>query len=97
MKIGMRLFSRKLKDGKLGNYYVEFDGGERRSLKTKDKVQAKRMFRKLEREYLFKKVSILTGAGSSKPLGEYRDEFLEWSENNQPYQTFRANRRRLKN
>jgi len=96
MKIGMRLFRRKLRSGKLGNYYVEFDGGERRSLKTKDKVKARRMFRKLEREYLDKKVVMLTGGVQSKPLGEYRDEFLEWSENNQPDSTFRANRLALK-
>ncbi len=95
MKIGMRLFRRKLKGGKIGNYYVEFDSGERRSLTTKDKVKARRMFRKLEREYLDKKITMLTGV-QSKPLGEYRDEFLEWSENNQPYSTFRANRLALK-
>jgi integrase len=53
------------------------------------------MFRKLEREYLDKKITMLTGV-QSKPLGEYRNEFLEWSENNQPYSTFRANRLALK-
>jgi hypothetical protein len=95
MKIGMRLFRRKLKGGKIGNYYVEVDSGKRRSLTTKDKVKARRMFRKLEREYLDKKITMLTGV-QSKPLGEYRDEFLEWSENNQPYSTFRANRLALK-
>jgi integrase len=95
MKIGMRLFRRKLRSGKLGNYYVEFDGGERRSLKTKDKIKARRMFRRLETEYLNKKIMMLTGF-QTKPLGEYRTEFLEWSENNQPNSTFRANRLALK-
>ena len=36
MKIGMRLFRRKLSNGTFGNYYVEFDRGARRSLKTGD-------------------------------------------------------------
>lgn len=95
MRIHMRLFRRKLKSGKLGNYYVEFDGGERRSLKTGDKTQAQRIYRKLRRKYLMKRVAIFPGSGH-KTLGEYRKEFLEWSENNQPKSTFRANRLALK-
>ncbi len=50
MRIHMRLFRRKLKSGKLGNYYVDFDGGERSSLKTGDKIQSQRIYRKLRRK-----------------------------------------------
>lgn len=91
----MRLYQRKMPDGTLGNFYVEFDNNARRSLKTKDKVKARRMFRQIRNEYLKGKVAQLTGA-CRKNIGDYRDEFLKWSEGLQPYSTFRANRLALK-
>ena len=43
----MRLYQRKFPDGSLGNYYIEFDNGKRRSLETKDKTKAGRTIRRV--------------------------------------------------
>ena len=91
----MRFFQRKMPDGTLGNFYVEFDTGARRSLKTKDKVKAKRMFRQIWNGWLKGKVAQMTGV-CRKNIGDYRDEFLKWAEVVQPYSSFRANRLALK-
>lgn len=42
----MRLFQQR------GIYYIEFPGGKRRSLKTRDGREAKGLFRDIKREYL---------------------------------------------
>lgn len=84
MKFSMRLFQHR------GIYYVEVNG-KRRSLRTRDRVTARRLFNQIKRNYLAGKVHELTGR-CSVMLGQYRDEFLEWSEKVHPRSTYRANR-----
>jgi len=87
MKLSMRLFRRKTN----GIWYFEVDGGQRRSLKTRNKADAKRLYNQFRKAYLAGKVARLTGQ-CTKTLGEYRDEFLEWAEKVQGNSTYRANR-----
>jgi integrase len=84
MKFSMRLFTHR------GIYYVEING-KRRSLRTRDKTIARRFYNQIKREYLAGKIHELTGRCTVN-VGRYRDEFLEWAENVQPKNTFRANR-----
>ena len=48
MNLNMRLY-KKLP---FGVWYVEFERGKRRSLKTKDKSEATALFREVKRQYL---------------------------------------------
>jgi len=73
-----------------GIYYVEVNG-KRRSLRTRDKATARRLFNQIKREYLAGKVHQLIGK-CTVSLGQYRDEFLKWAEDVQPEKTFKANR-----
>jgi integrase len=84
MRFSMRLFTHR------EIYYVEINGA-RRSLRTRDKAAARRLFNQVKREYLAGKVHQLTGR-CTVTLGGYRDAFLEWAETVQPRATFRANR-----
>jgi hypothetical protein len=72
-------------------WYVEMDGGKRRSLRTRDKAEARRIFAQIKKEWLAGKLSHLTGQ-CTKTLGEFADEYLKWAEPVQPRSTFRANR-----
>lgn len=84
MKLNMRLFTHR------GIYYIEVNG-KRRSLRTRDKSIAKRLYNQIKRNYLAGKIHELTGK-CTVTLGQYRAEFLEWSVQVQPHSTFRANR-----
>jgi integrase len=84
MKFFMRLFTHR------GIYYVEVNG-RRRSLRTRDKALARRLYNQVKREFLAGKVRQLTGK-CSVSLGQYREEFLQWAEDVQPIKTFKANR-----
>lgn len=85
MHFTMRLFQQR------GIYYVEVERGKRRSLQTKDKAEAKRLFAQIRKEWLSGKLSHLTGQ-CQKTLGEFADEYLKWAEPIQPRSTYRANR-----
>ena len=82
--MGIRLFQHR------DTWYIEIDG-KRRSLKTKDKLEAKRLFTAVKREYLAGKLSDLTGQCLQTMKGFF-DEFVAWSEQTQPRATARANR-----
>jgi site-specific recombinase XerD len=84
MMLAMRLFTQR------DIYYVEING-KRRSLRTKDKTVARRLYNQIKREYLKGKVHQLIGK-CTVTLGQYRDEFLKWAEDVQPEKTFKANR-----
>jgi integrase len=84
MKLAMRLFQHR------GIWYVETNG-KRRSLKTRDKAEARRIYAQVKKEWLAGKLAYLTGQ-CHKTIGDYREEFLAWSEKVQPRSTFRANR-----
>ncbi len=88
MKIYMRLFKHR------DYWYIEING-KRRSLRTKDKNEAKRLYNQIRREWLAGKLAHLTGE-CRKTLGEYITEFLAWAEKVQAHSTFRANRLALK-
>ncbi len=72
-------------------WYVEFERGKARSLHTKDKAEARRLYAQIKRQLLAGKLAHLTGQ-CTKRLGEYCEEFLAWSEMQQPRSTWRANR-----
>lgn len=84
MKIVMRLFQHR------GIWYIETNG-KRRSLQTRDKAEAKRLYAVAKKEQLAGRISQITGR-STKSLEEYAKEFLEWSAEVQPRATYRANR-----
>lgn len=87
----MRLYKRH-KNGKLLSYYVELPGGQRQSLKTKDRVQAKRAYRQIEKAALEGRIAKLTG-GSTKRIGDFAEEYLKWAETAiENRSTFRANK-----
>lgn len=71
-------------------WYIEVDR-KRRSLRTKDKGDAARLFAEIKRQYLSGKLAKIHG-DCLKTLDDFRAEFLDWSEQNQPRPTFRANR-----
>ncbi|EDP73293.1 site-specific integrase [Hydrogenivirga sp. 128-5-R1-1] len=82
----MRLFKREN-----GIYYVEFERGKKRSLKTKDKALAQRLFNQLKREYLKGKI-ILLSEGKKIKLSEFIEEYLEWCRENRSDETFKKAR-----
>jgi len=88
MKIAMRLFKRK----RDGIWYVEFKRGQARSLKTRDKKEAKALFAAIKKEYLAGRLREISGQ-SNRTLGEFIKEFCEWAAPpTQPKNTYRANK-----
>jgi len=63
----MRLYQRK----HTGVWYVGFERGKSRSLKTKDRAEARRLFKVLEKEALAGRLREITGAGASPTLAAY--------------------------
>ncbi|MBU1001643.1 MAG: tyrosine-type recombinase/integrase [Proteobacteria bacterium] len=86
----MRLYQRP----DTGFWFVEFERGKRRSLKTKDKAKARTIFNTLKTEYLNGRLLQLTPTGKST-LGKFRADYLAWAEETQNKHTFRANRKAL--
>ncbi len=84
MRFCMRLYRWR------GIYYVEING-KRRSLRTRNAEEARRLFNQIKRQWLAGKLHNLTGK-CKVTLGKYRDEFVKWSEEVQPTNTFKANR-----
>lgn len=84
MMDSMRLYLRN------GVYYVEIRRGVVRSLKTRDRARADRLFREIRRRYLEGKLADLTGE-TSMTLARYRDEFLAWAQQAQPRRTREMN------
>lgn len=74
-----------------GYWYVELMRNKYVSLQTKKKPQAHKMFIRIKRKAISGKLATLLGE-CSVTLGDYCQEFLAWSESNQPRSTFRANR-----
>ncbi|WP_457628050.1 tyrosine-type recombinase/integrase [Persephonella sp.] len=84
----MRLFKREN-----GIWYIEFERGKKRSLKTKDKALAQRLFNQLKREYMKGKLLQLTKQSSKIKFSEFRKEYLEWSMANHKPEVFKINKR----
>ena len=73
-----------------GIWYYEIDR-KRLSLKTKDKTEAHRLFKAIQREYLDGKISHITGS-CSKRLGEFTAEVMEIMEETAPENSWRGMR-----
>lgn len=71
-------------------WYYEIDR-KRISLGTEDRGEALRLFAEIKRQYLAGKLARIHG-DCRKTLEDFRTEFLDWSEQNQPRSTYRANR-----
>lgn len=73
-----------------GIWYYELDR-KRLSLRTKDRAEAMRLFKAIQREYLDGKISRLNGS-CSKRLGDFVAEVLELMETTAPANSFRSMR-----
>jgi integrase len=73
-----------------GLWYVTFYRGKHQALKTKDEIQAKLIFKKLEREYLQGRL-IRLEKGELKLLGDFITEYLKTREG-KVKNTYRADR-----
>lgn len=87
MKLSMHLKKRRSN----GVWYVIFDGDRRRSLKTTDEAEARRIYKELRKQWLAGKLSDISGE-CKVTLGDFQKEYLEWAEQAQVRSTFRANR-----
>jgi len=83
LNISMRLFQREN-----GIWYVEFKRGQKKSLRTRNKAEALRLFNKLKREYLAGRLVILK-EGRKVLLSEFIQEYLDWARENLADETFR--------
>jgi len=80
----MRLFKREN-----GVWYVEFERNVRRSLRTKNRDEAYRLFKKLQREYLKGNVEVHLKSKSDKiKLSQFFDEYLSWCEKARAERTY---------
>jgi len=78
----MRLFQREN-----GIWYVEFKRGHKKSLRTRNKAEALRLFNKLKREYLAGRLLVLK-EGTKVPFSQFTHEYLDWVKNNRSEETF---------
>jgi integrase len=85
MKLTMRLYQ-KTRDGV---YYVEFERGRRRSLKTKDLAEARKLYNAVKKEYLAGRLSEIRGE-SRVTLGEFRGEYEKWARDAREPKTYKA-------
>lgn len=77
----MRLFKRPH-----GIYFVEFSRGKRKSLKTKDLDEAKRRFKKLQKNIFGEKLSFLEKS-TSLTLSAFFEEYKKWASYNLSFTT----------
>jgi len=82
----MRLFQREN-----GIWYVEFTRGKKRSLRTKNKREAVRIFNQLRKEHLAGRLNIPLYC-KKVLLSEFSEEYLEWCEVNRSTETFKKAR-----
>lgn len=87
----MRLFQREN-----GYWYVEFARGKKKSLGTKDKKLAERLFKELQKEALKGKL-ILLEKNDKITFQEFLDEYLAWSQATKAHTTARRDKYALKN
>jgi len=83
LKFKMRLFKREN-----GIWYVEFERGKKKSLRTKDKALAQKLFNKIKRDYLKGKI-ILLSEGKKIRLSEFIEEYLTWARENRSEETYK--------
>lgn len=86
MQISMRLFQKPS-----GVYYAEFDRNKKRSLKTTDAAEAKKLFAELKRQYLSGRLTELRGECKTTLLS-FANEYKEWASESLPEKTYNMNR-----
>jgi site-specific recombinase XerD len=86
MNLNMRLYQRN------GIWYVELERDKKISLKTKDKALAQQLFRKIKKDYLTRKVTVIGNRPPEKTLSEFAEEYLDFARKTMKWGTFRANR-----
>ena len=90
MILRMRLFKRYN-----GVWYIEYERGKWKSLRTRDRAKARQLY-KIHKEEVFEgRLKTLRNI-CEITLGQYQDEFEKWSELNQTHSTYKANRLALK-
>lgn len=85
MNLNMRLYKKM----PTGVYYVEFERGRARSLKTKDKEEAKKLFLEVRRQYLAGRLAEIRGE-STVTLGEFVEEYRKWAREAREPKTYAA-------
>jgi len=85
MKMDMRLCQKPN-----GYWYVEFERNKYRSLKTRDKADANRLYAAMRREFLAGRLRDITGE-CSVTLGDFLKEYEPWVNDALPRSTARAN------
>lgn len=90
MQLTMRLFRKPS-----GVYYAEFERGKRRSLKTDDPAEAKKLFTELKRQYLSGRLAEIRGECRATLLFFAR-EYEAWASEALPEKSFKANRLALR-
>lgn len=90
MIIRMRLFKRSN-----GVWYIEYERGKWKSLRTKNKAHAQKLYNAHKLELLEGRIHHIKGT-SKYNLEQFTNEFEIWSESNQTHSTYRANRLALK-
>jgi integrase len=61
-----------------GYWYAELERNRRRSLGTRDKAEAQKLYRRLKSEFLLNRIAFLKGRPASKSLEEFASEYLDW-------------------
>lgn len=89
------VFFMRMYQYKNGYYYVAFQGNQRRSLKTKDKTVANRLFKRLRREVLNKNI-ILLDKNKNINLDDFIKEYLEYSKAHKAKSTYVRDRYSLR-
>jgi len=91
LKIGMKLFKRSN-----GYWYIRFERGKEKSLRTKDKKLAERLFKEIQKEILKGKI-ILLEKQEKISLKEFIQEYLSWAEKMKSYESVRRDKVALNN
>ncbi len=81
LDLKMKLFRRKN-----GYWYIRFERGKEKSLRTKDKRLAERLFREIQKEALKGRL-VLLEKRERISLKEFFKEYLAWSEQNKSLET----------
>jgi integrase len=61
-----------------GYWYAELERNRRRSLGTRDRAEAQKLYRRLKAEFLLNRVAFLKGRPASKSLEDFASEYLDW-------------------
>ncbi len=91
LKVEMKLFRRKN-----GYWYIRFERGKEKSLRTKDKRLAERLFKEIQKEALKGRIILLEKENNIK-TSEFFKEYLLWTEKIKNYETVRRDKCAFKN